>query len=103
MLDSSQSSLLETKISNVHDQCDDMYDVYIIDDAESRFSSATHSKQRIVMDLSYLNQTVNAAAGKAQKSQGLSAQSVLASLAIYGSIYIAVLIFEFIKDGKCRK
>jgi hypothetical protein len=70
-------------MSNVHDQSDDMYDLYIIDDAESRFSSATHSTHRIFMDLSYLNETVNAAAGKAKKSQGLSARSFLASLAIY--------------------
>lgn len=70
-------------MSNVHDQSDDMYDLYIIDDAESRFSSATHSTHRILMDLSYLNETVNAAAGKAKKSQGLSARSFLASLAIY--------------------
>ncbi|KAL2005535.1 hypothetical protein VTN00DRAFT_2746 [Thermoascus crustaceus] len=46
------------------------------------------------MDFADLNRTISAAAGKAQKSQGLSVQSFLASLAVYGSICVAVLIFE---------
>ncbi|KAE8396957.1 hypothetical protein BDV37DRAFT_277282 [Aspergillus pseudonomiae] len=51
------------------------------------------------MDLAALNETVNDAAGKAQKNEGLSAQSFLISLAVSGSIFIPVVyIFTFLKD-----
>lgn len=51
------------------------------------------------MDLAALNETVNDAAGKAQKNEGLSTQSFLISLAVSGSIFIPVVyIFTFLKD-----
>ena len=51
------------------------------------------------MDLAALNETVNDAAGKAQKNEGLSAQSFFISLAVSGSIFIPVMyVFTFLKD-----
>ncbi|KAB8227890.1 putative DUF221 membrane protein [Aspergillus alliaceus] len=51
------------------------------------------------MDISTLNKTVNDAAGKAQKNEGLSALSFLISLAVYGSIFLpATYLFTILKD-----
>ena len=52
------------------------------------------------MNLSGLNGTINDAAGKAQKKQGLSAETFLVSLSVYGSIFLsAIYLFTFLKDG----
>lgn len=52
------------------------------------------------MNLSDLNKTVNDAAGKAQKKEGLSIESFLISLVVYGSIFLpAVYLFTFLKDS----
>jgi hypothetical protein len=55
------------------------------------------------MDLTGLNQTIGASAGKAQKDQGLSVQSFLASLVVYGSICAVVLIVEFTRNLSRRQ
>lgn len=52
------------------------------------------------MNFSDLNGTINDAAGKAQKKQGLSAETFLISLAVYGSIFLpAIYLFTFFKDS----
>lgn len=52
------------------------------------------------MNLSDLNRTVNDAAGKAQRKEGLSAESFFISLAIYGGIFPpAIYLFTFLKDS----
>ena len=52
------------------------------------------------MNLSGLNGTINDAAGKAQKKQGLSAETFLVSLSVYRSIFLsAIYLFTFLKDG----
>lgn len=51
------------------------------------------------MDIAALNETVNDAAGKAHKNEGLSAQSFLISLAVSAGIFTPVVyIFTFLKD-----
>ncbi|KAB8242965.1 hypothetical protein BDV35DRAFT_399650 [Aspergillus flavus] len=51
------------------------------------------------MDLFIINETVSNAAGKAQRQEGISAQSFLISLAVYGGIFLpAVFLFTFLKD-----
>ncbi|KAE8372671.1 hypothetical protein BDV26DRAFT_285761 [Aspergillus bertholletiae] len=51
------------------------------------------------MDISTLSKTVNDAAGKAQKNEGLSAQAFFISLAVYGSIFLpASYLFTVLKD-----
>ncbi|RAL06473.1 putative DUF221 membrane protein [Aspergillus homomorphus CBS 101889] len=51
------------------------------------------------MNLDAVNQTLNSIAGKAQKEQGLSAQSFLISLCLYGSLIIACTgLFTWLKN-----
>jgi hypothetical protein len=51
------------------------------------------------MNITTLSQTLADAAGKAQKSQGLSSESFLISLAAYGTILLfSIGAFTFCKD-----
>jgi hypothetical protein len=51
------------------------------------------------MNVSALVESLRDTAGKAQRSEGLSAQSFLVSLAVYGVILlVATGIFSFLKD-----
>jgi hypothetical protein len=51
------------------------------------------------MNVSALAESLRETAGKAQRSEGLSAQSFLISLAVYGAIFlVATGIFSFLKD-----
>jgi hypothetical protein len=51
------------------------------------------------MNVSALVESLRDTAGKAQRSEGLSAQSFLISLAVYGVIFlVATGIFSFLKD-----
>ncbi|PYH75622.1 DUF221 membrane protein [Aspergillus uvarum CBS 121591] len=51
------------------------------------------------MNLDVVNQTLNSIAGKAQKEQGLSAQSFLISVCLYGSLIIASAgLFTWLKN-----
>lgn len=55
------------------------------------------------MNLSDLNSTMNNAAGKAQRKEGLSAESFLISFIVYISIFLpAVYLFTFLKDNNCE-
>lgn len=52
------------------------------------------------MDLSDLNRAINDAAGKAQKKEGLSAETFFISLVVYGSTFLpAIYLFTFLKDS----
>ena len=51
------------------------------------------------MNLDAVNQTLNSIAGKAQREQGLSAQSFLISLCLYSSLIIACTgLFTWLKN-----
>lgn len=53
----------------------------------------------IAMNLSAINETVTHAAGKAQRERGLSSQSFLLTLLVYGSVSIlSVCLFSYLKD-----
>jgi hypothetical protein len=51
------------------------------------------------MNISTVNETIAHAAGKAQRERGLSFQSFLLTLLVYGSIFIlSVCLFSYLKD-----
>jgi hypothetical protein len=53
----------------------------------------------IAMNISTVNETIAHAAGKAQRERGLSFQSFLLTLLVYGSIFIlSVCLFSYLKD-----
>lgn len=50
------------------------------------------------MDVSTLNETVTEAAGKAQKSQGVTIHSFISSLIVYGGACVATVACELIRN-----
>jgi hypothetical protein len=53
----------------------------------------------IAMNISAINETIVHAAGKAQREWGLSFQSFLLTVLVYGSVFIlSVCLFSYLKD-----